>query len=197
MADIGQTFRAAREGKKVSCSQAAAATRMKVQHIEALERGDFSYMAAPAYAKGFIRLYADYLGLDPEPLIREYMERHAPAERPSLLTEEKNFSGPSFFDVASRQGRRVWAVFRPWLLAWRKPLLVGCGVVALLLVGRMLLRDREKAPPVADGPSEPGATVRPAEAARPPLPVLREPPDAYLEGARRTTEGTPPSGPAR
>ncbi|MBU1909567.1 MAG: helix-turn-helix domain-containing protein, partial [Verrucomicrobia bacterium] len=130
MADIGQTFREAREKKKVSCSQAAAATRMKMQHIEALERSDFSYMAAPTYAKGFIRLYADYLGLDPEPLIREYLAQHAPPERPSLLTEEKSFSGPSFFDVVSQQGRRLWSLCRPWFIAWRKPLLIGCGVVA-------------------------------------------------------------------
>ena len=30
-----------------------------------MERDDFSRMAAPIYAKGFIRLYAEYLGLDP------------------------------------------------------------------------------------------------------------------------------------
>ena len=56
---LGDTFKNAREARGVSASEAAAETRMKVQHIEALEQEDFSSVAAPAYAKGFIRLYSD------------------------------------------------------------------------------------------------------------------------------------------
>ena len=72
MATLGQILKEAREKKNVTASQAAAATRMKIQTVEALERDDFSRMAAPMYAKGFIKLYAEYLGLDAAPLIREY-----------------------------------------------------------------------------------------------------------------------------
>ncbi len=71
MPNLGQTLQEARQRKKVTASQAAAATRMKVQCIEALEHGDFSRMAAPMYARGFIRMYAEYLGLEPAPLIQE------------------------------------------------------------------------------------------------------------------------------
>ncbi len=82
METIGQIFRAAREKKQVTPSQAAAATRMKVQHVEALERNDFSKMAAPTYARGFIKLYAEYLGLDPAPLLQQYADYYAPGKRP-------------------------------------------------------------------------------------------------------------------
>ena len=57
----GAIFREAREQKGVNESQAALATRIKVQHIEAMENDDFDKIAAPAYAKGFIKLYAEYL----------------------------------------------------------------------------------------------------------------------------------------
>ncbi len=89
MSTLGETLREAREAKGATTSQAAASTRIKVQHIEAMERTDFSGIAAPAYAKGFIKLYAEYLGLDPDPLIQEYLDAHMTREQASLLPSEK------------------------------------------------------------------------------------------------------------
>jgi len=90
METMGQKFRAAREKKKMNISKAAALTRIKVQHLEMMENDDFSKMPAPTYAKGFIRIYASFLGLDPIPLVEEYVERHLnppgddrPAPKPS------------------------------------------------------------------------------------------------------------------
>lgn len=77
METLGQILKTARERKRISLSQAAAKTRVKLQHLEMMERDDFSRMPAPAYAKGFIRIYADFLGLDSGPLVREYVDRHA------------------------------------------------------------------------------------------------------------------------
>ena len=76
MDTLGKIFTDARTKKKVSPSEAARVTRIKVQLIEAMERDDFSAIAAPAYAKGFIRIYAEYLGLDSAPLIDEYVTKH-------------------------------------------------------------------------------------------------------------------------
>ncbi len=75
---MGQQFRAAREAKNITVSRAAAMTHIKTQHIELMERDDFSTMPAPTYAKGFIRIYADFLGLDSVPMVQEYVERHLP-----------------------------------------------------------------------------------------------------------------------
>ena len=195
MPDIGQTLREARERKKVSCSQAAAATRMKVQHVEALERNDFSHMAAPAYAKGFIRLYAEYLGLDPEPLIREYGAQQAPGKAPSLKPEERTFSGPSFADLVRRHARQLWARLRPRLIAWRRPLLVAAGVAVLAVFAVLLLRGRDRPAPAPAEPVE--RKVAEPAASRPPLPLLREPPDAYLDGSKPAAERTGASGSSR
>lgn len=75
MATVGETLRAVRLEKGLDTSTAAAATRLKVQIIEDLENNDFSAIAAPVYGKGFIKLYADYLGLDSGPLIQDYLSQ--------------------------------------------------------------------------------------------------------------------------
>lgn len=89
MPTIGQQFKQAREKRPATVSQAAEATRIKYTQIEAMERDDFSRMGAPIYAKGFIRIYSEYLGLDPAPLLREYEERNAPPpdDKPVLTPE--------------------------------------------------------------------------------------------------------------
>jgi transcriptional regulator with XRE-family HTH domain len=88
MATLGQQLKAAREAKGISESAAGLATHILTKIIIAMEADNFSGMAAPTYAKGFIRLYAGYLGLDPEPLITEYLEQHAPGPKP--FVEEKS-----------------------------------------------------------------------------------------------------------
>ena len=100
MATLGQQLKAARLAKGVSEQQAGAATKTLTKMIVAMEADDFSGMAAPMYAKGFIRLYAGYLGLNPDPLIAEYMNRHAPGAKPLIDEDsqlEQNRRKPSVF----------------------------------------------------------------------------------------------------
>lgn len=84
---IGSDLHEARERKGLTMSDIAAATHTKVQVIEAIERDDFSSFAAPVYGKGFIRLYAQTVGLDPQPLLDQYGARTS-GKRPSLMTDE-------------------------------------------------------------------------------------------------------------
>jgi len=79
MATLGQQLKAAREAKGVSESDAGSATRTLTKVIRAMEADDFSVMPA-----GFIRLYAEYLGLDPAPLVDDYLANHAAGPRPFI-----------------------------------------------------------------------------------------------------------------
>src|SRR3970282_2031306 len=88
MESIGSQLGKAREQRGITVSQAASATRIKYQHIEAIERDDFGAFAAAAYARGFIKIYAEYLGMEAAPLLDHYRHHHAPAERPPSLTKE-------------------------------------------------------------------------------------------------------------
>lgn len=116
MATLGQQLKAAREAKGVSESEAGAATKILTRIITAMEADNFSGMAAPTYAKGFIRIYAGYLGLNPEPLIEEYMAQHTAAPKP-LIDEESQLEQnrrppPSFAAV------RKLIPARPNLPSW-------------------------------------------------------------------------------
>lgn len=65
MQEFGERLRQARDFKGVSLRDAERATRISRNYLSALEAGDFDELPAPAYARGIVRNYAQYLGLDP------------------------------------------------------------------------------------------------------------------------------------
>jgi hypothetical protein len=83
----GALLRAARENHRYSINDVVEATRIKPHIIQALENDDYSDIPAPLYGKGFIKLYAEQVGLDPAPLIRSYLNQYAHSVRPTLKTE--------------------------------------------------------------------------------------------------------------
>lgn len=84
---IGQKLEAARHAKGVSVSEAGRATKILSKFIEAMESDDFGALSAPVYAKSFIKMYAQYLGLDARPLVDDYIAQHAPRAKPNLGEE--------------------------------------------------------------------------------------------------------------
>lgn len=74
MIEFGKTLREAREAKGLTVEQVADTTRIMPSMIEALEAENFSKIAAPLYGRGFVKLYCTAIGLDPEPLVAEFME---------------------------------------------------------------------------------------------------------------------------
>ncbi len=120
MGTIGEQFKDARQTKGVSETEAGSATKILTKIIIAMEADDFSVMAAPTYAKGFIRLYAEYLGLDSGPLVAEYTEKHDGGRR-RLIDEssqlEQNTQDSRIFPARSgRPGSKT----NP--LAWLAPI---------------------------------------------------------------------------
>lgn len=69
MKSIGQQLREARLARKMTLEAASKATKIKVEQLMELENNNYSRFAAPAYARGFIRIYARALGLDEHRLI--------------------------------------------------------------------------------------------------------------------------------
>ncbi len=74
MESIGENLREARHNKKVSLEDASRATRIKIDILEQLESDEFDRLAAPTYTKGFLRLYAEYLGLDSQSSVDAYLK---------------------------------------------------------------------------------------------------------------------------
>ncbi len=68
---IGATLRGAREGRGISIEQAAQETRISARFLDALEAERFEALPAPVYVRGFLRSYANYLRVDPNPLMAQ------------------------------------------------------------------------------------------------------------------------------
>ena len=69
---FGETLRKAREAKGLSHSQVAEETHMLVQIVQDMENEDFRRIPAAVYGRGFVRLFAECVGLDPRPLLLEF-----------------------------------------------------------------------------------------------------------------------------
>jgi cytoskeleton protein RodZ len=80
--EIGSSLREARERRGLELHEVEQATRIRVKYLQALEDERFDVIPGAAYAKGFLRVYADYLGLEPQPFVDQYATRFAPVEAP-------------------------------------------------------------------------------------------------------------------
>ena len=155
LSTIGEALRSAREAQGKSLDDAAVATRIKASYLEALEREQFGELGGSVYAKGFLRSYAGYLGVDPAPLLEAYRAQETP-EAPLFEHAPKAIGG-------LRTGRRG----PNWLM-------VAIVCVSIILVVSLwgLLRPAtdpgDAQPPFVTTPAPTGTGAR---AAAPPAPA--------------------------
>ena len=84
MKPIGKILRKTREKKGLSLEEAASQTRIHHGVLKNLEDDNFHLLPSPAYVKGFLKRYGEYLGLQSGPLIEEYLSTH-PREPEQVL----------------------------------------------------------------------------------------------------------------
>jgi len=81
MMDTGSQLRAAREAQGLTLDQAFKGTRIKTSFLEAIEANQFDALPGPVQARGFVRSYANFLGLDGEHLASALdADKSAPSE---------------------------------------------------------------------------------------------------------------------
>jgi len=71
MPTVGEQLRAAREAQKLAIHQVADWTKIRGDHIRALEEGNYSVFSAPVYIRGFVRAYATLLKLDAAQVLQQ------------------------------------------------------------------------------------------------------------------------------
>src|SRR5258708_2969080 len=64
MSTVAEQLRLGREAKSLTITQVAEVTKIRTDHLRALEQGNFDVFSAPVYIKGFVRTYAMLLKLD-------------------------------------------------------------------------------------------------------------------------------------
>jgi len=80
--EIGNSLREARTRRQIDLPQAEQATKIRVRYLRALEEERFDQLPSQTYVKGFLRTYADYLGLDGQLYVDEFNSRFATGEDP-------------------------------------------------------------------------------------------------------------------
>ncbi len=113
---LGERFRASREARGLTLSEVSEHLRIRSVYLAAIEDENWSAIGAAVYARGFLRTYARYLGLEPEQAVAEYNEiAGSRAEAPS--------ASPIGVGGAYRQPRGL------------APILWIASIVALALIG--------------------------------------------------------------
>ena len=103
---IGDILRQERERQQLTVKDIEIGTSIRGLYIESIEKGEYSKLPGEVYTKGFIRNYAMFLKLDPQPCVDQYLRESNPLEadavrksaRENVETEPKD---------RSMQGRRA------------------------------------------------------------------------------------------
>lgn len=74
MGSFGDDLKKAREAKKVTLEQIAAATKITTRYLQAVEREDFDKLPGGVFRKSIVRAYARAAGLDEEKWVERYIE---------------------------------------------------------------------------------------------------------------------------
>jgi cytoskeletal protein RodZ len=153
---IGERLRNAREAKGLSLRAVADLTRIRAIDLQALEEERFDQLPGAVYARGFLRTYADALGLDADRLLDAYPSAlEAPVPAPIGTAAEIPIQ-----PAAPPSRLRVIATY--------VAIVLGAGLVAVGIIGYLQLRQfNEPVNPGAVTPPEGPAAQAPAPAPRP------------------------------
>src|SRR5712691_8410948 len=86
MFELGSSLRDARRKRGLELDAVQRTTRIRKRYLEAMEEERFDLLPGVAYARGFLREYADLLGLDSSLYVHEYNDRFAPRDEELPIT---------------------------------------------------------------------------------------------------------------
>src|SRR5262245_31343265 len=72
MTNFGASFKKAREAKGISLDQIAMDTRISTRFLRAIENEEFHLLPGGIFNRGFVRAYAERVGLDPDQAVGDY-----------------------------------------------------------------------------------------------------------------------------
>ena len=166
MVEIGQLLRQTREAKELSLADVEEQTRIRQRYLSALESGDWDEMPNPVAARGFLRTYADFLGLDAEDLVAQSQDFEVNGTAPASNNAPTSEYTPINLDLYEGKYRRSQTL--------RRILGVILALIPVIILGYLLFR---YGAPYVQGrmPKETSTTVAtelPPEGQAPAAPVI-------------------------
>jgi hypothetical protein len=128
---IGDTLSEARTRRGVDLDEVHAATGIRPRYLRAIEQEDWDGLPEEFYARSFIRKYAQFLGVDPDPLVADYRRQRGTGGRPGDAPTSP-FARTSSRRAEALRRRRA----RQGVYAWLGGIavLIVIAVVVVLLV---------------------------------------------------------------
>ena len=141
MSTVGEQLRQARETQNLTIHQVADVTKIRTDHLRALEEGNYDVFSAPVYIRGFVRNYAALLKLDTADIM---------AQLDAELSGTEKFAEPPPLSEHPR-GILDWVMLQLSKFDVRKGLVILGIVVVLLfaLLVRSVLRHYRSADPLS------------------------------------------------
>ncbi len=102
MFEIGTSLREARLRQALDFPEAEQATKIRGKYLRALEDEQFDVLPAQTYVKGFLRSYAEYLGLDGQLYVDEYNSRYVVGEEETPFRPRQSSVGARSPRIQSR-----------------------------------------------------------------------------------------------
>ncbi len=132
--EIAELLREAREACGMTLEQASEITKVRIKYLAAIESGEFSVIPGEVYLKGFIRTYADCLGLDGGQVLLQYGELRQARDTAALHQLEQERIGRMERARQERREKRLHALGRGVLAA----LIIAAAIVGVYYAGRAL-----------------------------------------------------------
>jgi cytoskeletal protein RodZ len=120
-ASFGIWLRRQREAREVGLREIAERTKISLRYLEALEENRFALLPAPVFARGFLREYARYVGLNPDEVVNHFLAAQGLEGREGVAGEAPLSSGPSLSMPRSSSSG-----------GWKRWLFLGLATTALL-----------------------------------------------------------------
>ena len=157
--EIGNSLREARLRQTLDFPEIEQATKIRGKYLRALEDEQFELLPAQTYVKGFLRSYAEYLGLDGQLYVDEYNSRFVVGEEESPARPRRS-APPS---------RGVHVQSRVVLLT-----LLGIAAVTALVIVAWTRGEPQKKEPVglSSNPVQPAPVVRQPSATGTPVRLI-------------------------
>ncbi|WP_322797027.1 helix-turn-helix domain-containing protein [Tepidiforma sp.] len=89
MGELGSLLTRAREARGLTLEDAERDTRISRRYLQALESEQFEVIPAPVYARGFLRSYSQYLGLDPQEVLAMFPREDEEEPRRAAVEPER------------------------------------------------------------------------------------------------------------
>jgi len=170
MTNFGASFKKARESKGITLDQIAKETRISTRFLAAIEDEEFELLPGGIFNRGFVRTFAERVGLEPDQAVADYERLVSVRVEPDPMASEN--ARPS------KNERRLY------------PIALGVLAIAIAIF-YVVTRDSSRA---VDSPVASPELVRPVQQDPPPSPPVPEaaPETTQAESARPPTTAAQP-----